>query len=103
MAESIQLKPRCLFRVVAYIYVKISRRVRNFLSFVRIRTSVTSIAAGAFINYKNLTGALIIPSTVTSIGAAAFVNCSGLTAISYKQGTVIDTAAFAGCVTPTTY
>ena len=62
-----------------------------------IPNTVTSIGAGAFAHYTELTS-IIIPNSVTSIGAGAFQDCSGLTSVTIPDlVTSIGGGAFAHC------
>jgi hypothetical protein len=66
---------------------------------IEIDTTITSIAAYAFVGCSNLTGSLTIPTSVTSIGINAFMSCYGFTGslIIPTSVTSIGSSAFESC------
>jgi hypothetical protein len=73
---------------------------RNSIKEIKLK-GVTSIAAWAFANCKNLTS-ITIPRSVTSIGSHAFSDCKSLTSIIIPSSvTTIGAGAFSHCISLT--
>ena len=70
---------------------------RDSIESVSIEEGVTSIAASAFANCKNLKE-VTLPKGVVTIGNSAFANCASLTDVNLPSGvTLIDKGAFLNC------
>ena len=77
------------------------KEYEDIITSVTITEGVTTIAFGAFSDFKNLTS-VTIPASVTTIGSIAFSGCTSLTTITIPDGVgAIDGGTFYGCTSLT--
>ena len=66
------------------------------VAFVRVGTSVTNIADGAFGGFSNVVG-VTVPCSVVGIGASAFADCPRLASLSFNGRSIAAVRAMSGC------